>query len=119
MGKNREEVVVKAKPAKAYTRAQAERALSSGAVPPERFLNMSDPHQRPDSKDPGASKNHGNYHVRAKAWRLMGMTIPEGWTTEDEEKFYASIHYNPAVPDIVVLEPPMDEVVVGDEVSSS
>lgn len=55
------------------TRAKAERALAKGADPnAERFLK------------------HQNYHVRAKAWRKMGMPLPED--AAEREKFLQSIH---------------------------
>lgn len=82
----------KVKKEKHYTRMQAERAISSGAVPPERFLDMSDPFKKGDAKNPGNTSNHDNYHVRAKAWKKMGSPIPDGWNEEDVLKFYASIH---------------------------
>ena len=118
MGKKREEEVVKAKPAKAYTRAQAERAMTTGVQPPTKFLSMEDPFQRPDSKDPGRSANHGNYHVRNKAWKMMGRPIPEGWKTEDEEKFFASIHYNPTLTEDVESVPLEVLCGVGEDVTT-
>lgn len=93
------EKVVKVKAAKYYSRRQAERVMTFGTVSPERFLNMEDPFAGPSVKDPGASSNHGNYHVRNKAWKMMGKPIPPEWTPEDTVKFYTSIHYNPPATD--------------------
>lgn len=95
MGKSKSsEPVVKAKKVKHYTRMQAERAIASGAVPPETFLDMSEPHKKGDS-------NHENYHVRAKAWHKMGSPTPNEWTEEDALKFFASIH----VKNVVIEQP--------------
>lgn len=61
----------KEKAEKKYTRAQAEKALSRGESP-EKFTK------------------HPNYHIRAKAWRKMGMPLPEN--AEERSKFLADIH---------------------------
>jgi hypothetical protein len=82
------EKIIEVKKEKTYSRMQAERGLTSGIFKPEKFLNM---------EDPFSKKGHPNYHVRAKAFKLMGRPIPEGWKTEDEEKFFTSIHYNPTL----------------------
>lgn len=73
MGKNKSESgkPAKAKAEKKYTRAQAERALSNGA-------------------DPAQFANHGNYHVRAKAWVKMGKPLPSD--PAEQEKFLKGIH---------------------------
>ena len=55
---------------KVLTRAQAERALSRG-VTPEQFTG------------------HHNYHVRYKAWRKMGMPLPE--KIDEQNKFLATL----------------------------
>lgn len=83
---------LKIKPAKVYTRAQAERAIVSGAVPPEHFLDMSDPLAMPDPKNPGRTSNHQNYHVRRLAWKKLG--CPE--YAADHAKFLKSLHVKPA-----------------------
>lgn len=69
MAKN--ETPRKATAEKIYTRAQAEKHLTAGA-------------------DPTTFTKHGNYHVRAKAWKLMGSPLPED--AEERAKFLASIH---------------------------
>lgn len=61
---------------KKFTRAEAEKALAKGADPSEkRFVQ------------------HENYHVRAKAWRKMGMPLPDD--VSEQEKFLKSIHTSP------------------------
>jgi len=57
-------------PDKKYTRAQAERALSAGM-------------------DPEPFTKHANYHVRRKAWTLMGKPLPEG--LEEQNKFLVTL----------------------------
>lgn len=105
MGKSKkEDGFVKQKPAKVYSRAQAERALTAGTVKPDLFLDMSDPLKKPDPKNPGATRNHANYHVRNKAWKMMGKPVPEGWSLEDQAKFYDSIHYKPGEAAIAAAE---------------
>lgn len=79
---------VKVKPAKTYTRAQALRALSTGEKKAEDFLDMNDPLSFPDPKKPGGTKNHQNYHVRAKCWKMMGCPVYE----KDHNKFLESLH---------------------------
>jgi hypothetical protein len=64
----------KVKAAKVYTRAQAEKALSNGAEP-EQFVK------------------HPNYHVRRKAWVLMGRILPDNH--EEAAKFLESLHIKP------------------------
>ena len=86
------EKTIKVKKDKIFTRAQALRALTKDEVKPSKFLDMADPFARPDPKNPGAAKNHGNYHCRARAWKLMGSPIPSEWSKEDTSKFLASIH---------------------------
>lgn len=56
--------------AKVITRAQAEKALSTGATP-EEFVK------------------HANYHVRRKAWVLMGKILPEN--KDEANKFLATL----------------------------
>lgn len=72
---------------KKFTRKHAEKALARGADPSEtRFTG------------------HANYHVRAKAWRKMGMPLPEG--AEERTKFLASIHVKlPEAAPVVPAEP--------------
>jgi hypothetical protein len=55
MAKDKKPIKVKVK---VVTRARAERALSKGA-------------------DPNLFVKHGNYHVRAKAWKKLGRPLPE------------------------------------------
>lgn len=58
---------------KKFTRMHAEKALARGADPSEaRFTG------------------HANYHVRAKAWRKMGMPLPED--AGERVKFLETIH---------------------------
>lgn len=66
----KEEKPRKAKAEKQYTRAQAERALSAGA-------------------DPTTFTKHPNYHVKRKAWQLMGRPMPEA--LEEQNKFLATL----------------------------
>ena len=106
--RNTDDRPVKAKKLKSYTRAQAERAIASGAVPPERFLDMSDPYRRAakghvGGNDQVVTVNHSNFHVRSKCWVKMGRPIPSDWSKEDIQKFYDSIHFKPKV---VTVEPP-------------
>lgn len=61
----------KTKGEKLYTRMQAIRLLAAGA-------------------DPEPFAKHGNYHVRALAWRKMGKPLPED--AGERAKFLASIH---------------------------
>lgn len=76
----------KEKKEKKYTRAQAERALTAG-VNPEQFMK------------------HSNYHVRNKAWKLMGKPLPED--TDEASKFLASIHVKEKVVETVMDEVPV------------
>ena len=116
MGKHKGSSSGEGKPAKVkkekqYTRMQAERAISSGTVAPEKFLDMKDPLKKPDPKQPGSTSNHANYHVRAKAWKKMGMPIPDGWLKSDREKFFESIHYREPAPmgaAFLVFNPPTE-----------
>lgn len=71
---------------KEFTRMDAEKALANGADPAEQVTNK-------DGKKAGRFTEHPNYHVRAKAWRKMGMPLPED--EKEREKFLASIHVNP------------------------
>lgn len=61
---------------KKFTRATALKELALGADPSEdRFTK------------------HANYHVRARAWRKMGMPLPDD--PVEVEKFLKSIHTSP------------------------
>lgn len=55
---------------KKLTRVQAEKALSAG-VDPQKFTA------------------HPNYHVRRRAWQLMGRPLPE--SVDDQNKFLATL----------------------------
>jgi hypothetical protein len=55
---------------KVITRARAEKLLSEGA-------------------DPTNFAKHGNYHVRRKAWQLMGRPLPEDMG--EQNKFLATL----------------------------
>lgn len=68
----------KIKSEKVYTRAQAERLLSHGA-------------------DPNQFSKHGNYHVRRKAWTLLGQPLPED--AGERAKFLASINVKEKQPE--------------------
>ena len=68
MGKDKARKVRKEKK---YTRMQAERALTAG-MDPEMFVK------------------HPNYHVKKKAWKKMGMPLPDD--AGERVKFLASIH---------------------------
>lgn len=70
MGKDKQ--VTKVKSEKVYTRAAAEKQLARGA-------------------DANQFIKHANYHVRAKAWKKLGM--PEMGSAEDHAKFLAGIHF--------------------------
>lgn len=64
---------------KKFTRKHAESAMARGADPSDdRFTK------------------HANYHVRAKAWRKMGMPLPED--TEEQARFLATIHVKVSAP---------------------
>ena len=65
------EKTVKEKKEKVLTRAQAEKALTTG-VDPEKFVK------------------HPNYHVRSKAWKKLGCPLPTA--QEEQEKFLKDIH---------------------------
>jgi hypothetical protein len=82
------EKIEKRKPAKEFTRAQAEKALSTGALPPEAFLNMNSPLTKRDPKNPEGTTNHPNWHVLKKAWVLLGRPQPK-LSDEDMLKFNA------------------------------
>jgi hypothetical protein len=57
---------------KSFTRAKADKALSAGADPNEpRFTS------------------HGNYHIRARAFKLSGSKLPE--KKEEAEKFLLTL----------------------------
>lgn len=73
---------------KKFTRKHAESALSRGADPAEMVER--------DGKVVGRFTDHANYHVRAKAWRKMGMPLPEG--ADEKAKFLASIHVKVPAP---------------------
>jgi len=89
----------KVKAEKVYTRAQAIKAMKNGECPPEKFLSMEDPFKKRDPKNPGATVNADNYHVRQYAWKLLGRPMPfEG---EEKTKFLKSIHVKD---DSVVVE---------------
>ena len=112
--KNTEDRPTKTVKVKQYTRMQAERAIAAGEAQPERFIDMTDPFKKGDAKAQGGAvvtANHGNYHVRAKAWRKLGMPIPEEWSAEDKQKFFDSIHYRQPAPMGAAfngLNPPLD-----------
>jgi hypothetical protein len=80
----------RAKGVKVWTRKQAEAALSQGSEP-EQFVK------------------HHNYHVRAKAWRKMGMPLPED--QEERTKFLASLHIKEKTEAVVEETTAVSEVV--------
>jgi hypothetical protein len=63
---------------KVITRHHAEKALTAGA-------------------DPNKFVKHPNYHVRRRAWQLMGRPLPEG--AEEQNKFLATLQGMPAPKD--------------------
>lgn len=65
--------------AKRFSRARAERALRAGVDPTAM-----------DSKGKGLFTAHPNYHIRALAWRKMGMPLPEDEQVRAD--FLKSIH---------------------------
>jgi hypothetical protein len=89
-----------------YSRSQAERLLSSRAVEPEKFAS------------------HSNYHVRRKAWVLMGKPLSEN--VEQQNKFLATLQGmetpkdSDALPGFYALvrQRILQEVPVKEEVSS-
>ena len=86
----------KAKVARTFTRAQAELALSTKRLPPETFIDMSDPTARKNPKANeanGGTSNHGNYHVRRKAWTMLG--CPKLADDKKHAEFLASLHVKP------------------------
>ena len=70
----KEEKLIRSKGERVYTRAQSERQLANGA-------------------DPENFTKHANYHVRRKAWVLMGSPLPE--SLEDQNKFLVTLQGTP------------------------
>jgi hypothetical protein len=82
------EKVKKVKAEKKYTRAQALRAMSGGA-------------------DPTTFEKHANYHVKKKAWQLLGSVLPED--AGERAKLLASLHIKEKVE--APVEAPVEEMV--------
>lgn len=70
-------------PDKAYTRTQALKALRNGADP-HMFFDPENPLAKKDPKNPTNTPNHKNYHVRQKAWKLLGCPLPEDQDARDK-----------------------------------
>ena len=86
----------KNKVVKQYTRARAEKALSSGEMRPEDFLDMKSPLAMNDPKNPNSTVNHRNFHVLRKAHRLMGNPVPD-LSAEDMVKWNKLMRYTEKV----------------------
>jgi hypothetical protein len=109
MSESKKKNRVKVKPARQYTRMQAERAIASGALPPERFLDMSNPLAIFNPKKPDETVNHPNYHTRRKAWFRMGCPVMPN--AEDHAKLMKDLRIKEKV-----VEAP---VVLGDEATAA